>query len=93
MLTFRRVLGFFAAGLLGLAITALGTTPVHASDDGDGCAPACHYEMVTVYVPKTVAYTKCVTFYDHCGRPYQGTQTCYRTIQVPVRKCVLVCDR
>ena len=93
MLTFRPVLGLFAAGLLGFAVCVLGTTPTRASDCGAGCTSAYHYETVTVCVPKTVAYVRYVTVYDHCGRPYQVARTCYRTIQMPVQKCVLVCDR
>jgi len=93
MLSVRKIPGPIAAGLLALAVCTLGTTPARASDYGAGCAPACHYETVTVYVPKTVAYTKLVTVYDSCGHPCQVARTCYRTVQVPVRKCVLVCDR
>jgi hypothetical protein len=93
MLTFRRFVGLFTAGVLGFAVCVLGGSPARASDYGARCAPACHYETVTVYVPKTICYTKYVTLYDHCGRPYQAARTCYRTIQVPVQKCALVCDR
>jgi hypothetical protein len=93
MLTIRRNPGLLAAGLLSFAVCVLSTSSARASDYGAGCAPACHYEMVTVCVPKTVAYTRYVTLYDHCGQPYQVVRTCYRTIQVPVQKCVLVCDR
>jgi len=87
------ILGPIAAGLLSFAVCTLGTAPADASDSVAGCAPACHYETVTVYVPKTVAYTKLVTVYDSRGRPCQVARTCDRTVQVPVRKCVLVCDR
>jgi hypothetical protein len=93
MLTFRRFLGPIATGLVILAASGLASPSARGSDDGAYCASACHYETVTVYVSKTVAYTKCVTLYDHCGRPYQVARTCYRTVQVPVQKCVLVCDR
>jgi hypothetical protein len=39
-----------------------------------------------------VAYTKVVTLYDHCGRPYKVTTTCYETVNVLVKTRVLVCD-
>jgi hypothetical protein len=71
MLTVRPILRPIAAGLLGFAACVLGNSRVRASDYGTGCAPSCHYKTVTVCVPKTVAYTKLVTLYDHCGRPYQ----------------------
>jgi hypothetical protein len=93
MLSVRTILGPIAAGLLAFAVCTLETTPAGASDDVAGCVPACHYETVTVYVAKTVAYTKLVTVYDSCGHSCQVARTCYRTVQVPVRQCVLVCDR
>jgi hypothetical protein len=93
MLTVRTILGPIAAGLLAFAVCDPGTTSASAPDYVAGCAPACHYETVTVYVRKTVAYTRLVTVYDSCGHPCQVARTCYRTVQVPVRKCVLVCDR
>jgi hypothetical protein len=89
----RRILGLIATGLLGSAVHGLASPIARASDYEAGCAPACHYETVTVCIPKTVAYTRYVTLFDHCGYPYQVARTCYRTIQVPVQKCVLVCDR
>jgi hypothetical protein len=48
MLTVRRILGTIAAGLLGFAACVLGSSPARASEYGAGCAPVCHYEMVTV---------------------------------------------
>jgi hypothetical protein len=98
MFAIRRLHGTMFAGILGLAACFAGGTPAHAGGyDGYsysyGCAPVCHYETVTVYVPRTVAYTRLVTLYDECGRPYQAARTCYRTVQVPVQKRVLVCDR
>jgi hypothetical protein len=81
------------AGILGFAACWAGSSPARANDDCSGCASACHYEVVTFYVPKTVAYTKVVTLDDDCGRPYQVAKTSYRTIQVPVQKRLLVCDR
>jgi hypothetical protein len=96
MFPIRRLRGTMFAGILGLAACFAGGAPAHAGGyDGyrDGCAPACHYETVTAYVPRTVAYTRLVTLYDECGRPYQAARTCYRTVQVSVQKRVLVCDR
>lgn len=45
-------------------------------------------ETVIEYVTRQVAYEKPVTRYDHCGRPYVDCATCYREVQVPVRKTV-----
>jgi hypothetical protein len=62
------------------------------------------YKKVTVYQTVTytktveVPYQKAVTKYDHCGKPYNVTVTCYRNVeitatkQVPVTKYVKVCD-
>lgn len=98
---FRTLRGTVGAGLLALATLGLGAGTAPA---GDYCPPRCHYEWVTryecvvTYETRTVPYTKVVTCYDHCGRPYQVTKTCYREVQVPVKKMVpvrqkvLVCD-
>lgn len=48
------------------------------------------YKTVTEYKTERQAYTKCVTEYDHCNKPVKVTKTCYRTVQVPVTKCVTV---
>jgi hypothetical protein len=95
MLTIRPNLAFapLAAAFLGFAAFFGTCAPARASDYGTTCAPTYHYETVTVNVCKTVPYTKCVTLYDQCGRPYQVVRTCYRTVEVPVRKCVKVYDR
>ena len=93
MLSFQRIPRLIAAGLLGGVVTLLGSLPAHAGDYALSCTPTYHVEVVTVFVPKTVAYRTCVTLYDECGRPYQATQTCHRTIRVPVQKCVVVYDR
>ncbi|HUR53214.1 MAG TPA: hypothetical protein VMZ71_03735, partial [Gemmataceae bacterium] len=59
-----------------------------------------------VNVVKSVPYEKTITKYDHCGKPYCVTITCYKdvTVQVPkqvakkvakqvaVTKWVKVCD-
>ena len=95
--TLRRIV---AVGLLSVAGTMSLAGTCRASDDSAGsyqtgssgnCRPACHYKCITTYVPRTVSYTKVVTLYDHCGQPYQASQTCYRTIRVPVQRVVLDC--
>ena len=48
------------------------------------------YETVTDYVTKTVAYTRTVTLYDHCGKAYAATKVCYRDVVVPVQRTVAV---
>jgi hypothetical protein len=81
----RRIL---FAMVLGLGIFS--AAPALA---GDGC---CYYkqvnvtEYVTVYETQTVSYTKEITRYDHCGKPYTVCVTCYKDIQVPVQKAVTV---
>jgi hypothetical protein len=75
--------------LLVAGMGVFGTSPARASEY---CPTTCHYKCVTVYVPKTVYYTKLVTLYDECGRPYQVERTCATTIQVPVTIRVPVCD-
>ena len=93
MSNFRILRRPISLGLLTLAACTLGSLPTQASDYGAACAPVCHYETVITYVPKTISYIQYVTLHDSCGRPYQAAKTCYRTIQVGVRKRVLVCDR
>lgn len=52
------------------------------------------YKLVTVtetkivYETRSVAYTKEVTKYDHCGKPYNVCVTCYKDVEVPVKKTV-----
>jgi hypothetical protein len=93
--------GIFAVGLISLAGAVALARPGHASDYAAGsygpcssgtCRPACRYECITTYVPRTVPYTKVVTLYDHCGQPYQVCQTCYKTVMVAVQKRVPVCN-
>jgi hypothetical protein len=56
----------------------------------------CKYKKITCYVVKVKyeereeAYTKCITRYDECGKPYVVKKTCYRTIEVPVKYVVPV---
>ena len=71
--------------LLGLGMTLALTG---AATAGDYCPPKYKYvtcyETVTCWEVRKEAYTKCVTKYDHCGKPYQATVTCYRDVKVPV---------
>ena len=92
--------GIVAVSLLSVASMMSLAGTCRASDYSAGsygagyagdCRPACHYKCITVYVPRTVSYTKVVTLYDHCGQPYQASQTCYRTVRVPVQRVVLDC--
>ncbi len=78
-----------AGMVLASGMLTLGSSPVWASGY---CPPPCHYERVTVYVPKTITCTKLVTLYDHCGRPYQVERTYTTTVQVAVTKLVAVYD-
>ncbi|CAN5431241.1 hypothetical protein BH11PLA2_BH11PLA2_12110 [soil metagenome] len=77
------VLGVLGFGFSGSTLSA-------------GYEPTCQYrkvvceEYVTVWVTKSVPYTKEVTKYDHCGKPYTVCVTCYQDVQVPVKKCVSV---
>jgi len=93
--------GIVAVSLLSVASMMSLAGICRASDDSAGsygagssgdCRPACHYKCITIYVPRTVSYTKVATLYDHCGQSYQASQTCYRTVRVPVRRVVLDCD-
>jgi hypothetical protein len=81
---------FILASVLGLF--GLGFTGGFAS----ATEPACTYkkvvceQYVTVWVTKSVPYTKEVVKYDHCNKPYTVTVTCWKDVQVPVQKCVQV---
>ena len=48
------------------------------------------YETVVSYETRQEAYTKCITLYDSCYRPYTVHRTFYRDVQVPVKKVVAV---
>lgn len=50
--------------------------------------PHDHGNWVVSYECRREPYTKCITLYDHCGRPYEITKTFYRTVHVPVKKFV-----
>ena len=68
------------AGVLGLAGVA---GPARAGD-------CCHryvtwYEPVVCYETYREPYTRAVTKYDYCGRPYCAAETCYRSVSVPVK--------
>jgi hypothetical protein len=84
--------GISSAGILVLVGLGISGAPARASD----CAPCCEYkwivtyECVITYETRTVPYTKTVTCYDECGRPYPVSKTCYREVQVAVKKVVPV---
>ena len=46
------------------------------------------YDTIYVDVVKSVPYQKTVTKYDHCGKPYCVTITCYKDVTVKVPKQV-----
>lgn len=53
----------------------------------DGCKykKVISYETCIKYVEREEAYTKYVTLYDHCDKPYSVKKTFYRTVEVPVK--------
>jgi hypothetical protein len=60
------------------------------------CEPTCTYKKVVRYetkvewVTKVEAFTKEVTLYDHCGKPYTVEKVAFREVEVPVEKQVPV---
>lgn len=86
----RTLVGAVVAGVLG--VVGLGDVPAGACDT----PPHCEYRLVTcyetvvTYETKCVPYTKAITLYDKCGKPYEVTKTFYREVQVPVKKIVAV---
>jgi hypothetical protein len=77
-----------AAAALGIALFAGAR-----AEAGDYCPPPCgHYETVLVTRCVDVPYTRVVTLYDHCGRPYQVEKSGVRTVEVTLRKRVFVRD-
>jgi hypothetical protein len=48
------------------------------------------YKTVIEYKSEQEAYSKYVTEYDHCHKPYQVKKTFYRDVQVPVKKQIPV---
>ena len=46
------------------------------------------YKTLIEYKTEQEAYTRYVTEYDHCDKPYQVLKTFYRDIQVPVKKVI-----
>ncbi len=81
-----------------LAVVCWTANPVTACDP-----PACTYKKVVTYktveeqVVTKVPYQKTVVKYDHCGKPYSVSVTCYREVvetvckKVPVVTWVKVC--
>src|SRR5262245_58027240 len=92
MKRFTSLRGMAVAGVLGLSALAFGGTAAQACDK----APqqeytwVTTYECVTTWEIKCEPYTKTVTKYDHCGKPYQVAETYYREVKVPVVKKVAV---
>ena len=81
------------AAALGLAMTlveALATERIGSFFSPP--APSGHYEWVVVPKSVEVPYTRSVTLYDHCNRPYQVERTACRTEEVAVRKQIFVRD-
>ena len=82
----------FAAGVVATGLT-FGASSAQANGYESEC---CHYKKVTSYdcvisyECRKEAYQKEVTKYDHCGKAYCEYVTCYRTVEVPVKKYVPV---
>ena len=70
-------------------VLAIGTASVVSACDPVYKKVVC-YETVYVKVTKTVPYTKSMTRYDHCGKPYCVDVTCYKDVCVKVPKTVAV---
>ena len=68
----------------GLAGTA------SATEHRPGYKAVTVYETVYVDVVKSVPYEKTITKYDHCGKPYHVTITCYKDVTVQVAKKITV---
>ena len=52
--------------------------------------PSYYWKEVTVYETREVPEVRCITKYDHCGKPYEVKVVVYRTIRVPVVKRIKV---
>lgn len=82
--------------ICGLAAAVVLSLGLAGNAKAGGYDPCCHlkkvvtYECVISYECRTEAYQKAVTCYDHCGKPYTVWKTCYREVQVPVKKTVPV---
>lgn len=48
------------------------------------------YETVVCYETRSVPYTKLELRYDECDKPYTVEVTCYKMVQVPIKKVVAV---
>ena len=82
-----------AAALIATAFSFAGASQAQACNPAPAkhCyQPAYSYTWVTVHETRRVPYTKYVVKYTHCGKPYVGTTTAYKTVTVPVRKRVRV---
>src|SRR5262249_15207849 len=76
-------------GVLSVAGLTGATAPALANDCCCYKYVTC-YECVTCYETRSEPYQKVFTYYDHCGKPYCVTKTCYRDVQYPVKKYVAV---
>jgi hypothetical protein len=87
----RTVATLVGAAVLGLA-TLCPTTAARAADVVvvRSYKTVTVYEWITTWETRSQPYTKVVTLYDHCGTPYTVTKTCYRDVQVAVKKLVTV---
>jgi len=82
------------ASVMAAVVALTGATTAKASNYNDYYKP-CYkkvvcYETVTCWEARTESYTKYVTKYDHCGRPYTCEVVCYRDVKVPYKKVVPV---
>jgi len=82
--------------ILGAAVLGLATLfPTAFAKAGDVVVVRSYkyvtaYEWVTTYETRSVPYAKVITLTDHCGNAYTVTKTCYRDVQVAVKKLVAV---
>jgi hypothetical protein len=80
-----------AAAVLGTVIAA--SSIASAGDYSCPVPPPCgHYQTILVTKCVEVPFTRCVTVYDHCGRPYQVERVGVKTVEVTVKKRVFVRD-
>ncbi|GEM_PF-2403061 len=83
-----------ASGVRGLvlgSLMAIGAFFASGSAEAGHWCSHCHYEWVVRYEYQQVPYTRYVTYYDHCGKPYSVPKTYFQTIRVPVKHRVQVC--
>lgn len=76
-----------AAAVVTAAALFAGTQTVEA---GDPCVH-CHYKTIVEYKCIQKPVVKCITKYDHCGKPYEVKVVDYVTVKIPVYKQIKVC--